>query len=166
MHQSSLLKLTDHTENFHWMTELKRHVDSERFLTPLSRLQKLTVLNSPGHWHQRFDRALSWYMVLWCNLSKQKFNATKLVWFQTPSHTSLPDYRGNIKHLKNKSMMYLCLWLYPNYDWISKKFQMYVSDEVLQLIMMWNCTISCGIYHPFYSYPEKNVEIFNFSRIQ
>ena len=60
----SLIKLTDRIDNLHPLTEykLKTHVDTERLLIALSRIQKLTVLyvmNSSGHGHQRFKRVLS-----------------------------------------------------------------------------------------------------------
>ena len=45
---------------------------------------------------------VSWGMVTWCNLSRQKFNTTKWVWFQIPSQTSSSEYRGNKKIWKKK----------------------------------------------------------------
>ena len=81
---------------------------------PLSWLKKLIVLyvdsdrrgfSLRGHWHQRFEHALSWDIVTRCNLSRPKFNTTKWVWFQIPSHTSLPEHRGNKIYISN---IYLC----------------------------------------------------------
>ena len=88
MHQSFLIKLTGQIENLHQMTELKltTYIDIIRFLHATSSVREI---DCSGHWHQRFERALSWYMVTWCNLSSQKCNTAKWVWFQIPSHTSL-----------------------------------------------------------------------------
>ena len=41
---------------------------------------------------------LSSDVVTWCNLSRQKINTTKWVWFEIPSHTSSQEYRGNRKN--------------------------------------------------------------------
>ena len=70
MHRSSLIKLTGHIENFHRGTEFNLGPTSilgDSYM-PLSRTQMLTVLyvqNSLGNFHQRFDRALSWDIVMW-----------------------------------------------------------------------------------------------------
>ena len=83
-----------------WLNWTWTYFSKQDFSKPLSRLQKLIVLyilNTSGHWYQLFERALSWDMVTWCDLSRQKFNTNKWVWFQSPSHTSLPEYRDNKK---------------------------------------------------------------------
>ena len=67
-------------------------------------LQKFTVLNRAGHWHQQFERALSWDIATLCNLSRQKFNTTQWVWLQIPSHTSPPEYRGNKKNTSRRDV--------------------------------------------------------------
>ena len=78
-------------------TDLNRSGEISRTLRQLHKLTALYVLNSTCYWHQRFERAISWGMVTWCSLSRQKFNTTKWVWFQIPSHTSSLEYRGNKK---------------------------------------------------------------------
>ena len=78
-------------------------------------LQKLTVLyvvlNSTGHRHQRFERALLWDMVTWCSLSSQKFNTTLWVWFQIASHTSSPEYREVPTFFQYGTKRYIILFL-------------------------------------------------------
>ena len=62
-------------------------------------LQKFLGLNRSGRCLQRFERALSWGMMMWCNLSRQTFKTTEWVWFQISSHTLLPEFRGKKKPL-------------------------------------------------------------------
>ena len=106
MHQSSLIKLAGHMETLHRVNELKLGptsilADSHMPLFLLQKLTYLYVLKSSGHWHQRFERALLWYMIMSCNLSRQKFNTTKMGPIpDLPFHTSLPEYRGNKNNVK------------------------------------------------------------------
>ena len=58
---------------------------------------RILRLEGLGHWHQRFQRILSWDKATWCNLLRQKFRTTRWVWFQILFHTSLPEYRCNKK---------------------------------------------------------------------
>ena len=79
LHESSLIKLTGHLEKLHRLNELKLGPsstlrDSSAALSQLQKLIVLYVLSNSGHWHQRFERALSWDRVRWCNLWGQKFN--------------------------------------------------------------------------------------------
>ena len=80
--------------------DLNRSGEISRTLSHLQKLTVLYVLSSSGHWHQRFERALSWDMLTWCSLSRQKFNTPKWILFQLPSYTSSSEYSGNTKILK------------------------------------------------------------------
>ena len=67
--------------------------------------------NSSGHWHQRFERTFSWYMVMWCNLSIQKFNTTKWVWFQIPPILYYQRIGAIRKHANSRSKSVRCNFL-------------------------------------------------------
>ena len=94
MHQLSLIKLTVLIFDCSYILNLYRvtawtglepictQQDSSKPLSQLHNLTVLYVLNSWGNWHQRFERGLSWDMITCCDLSWQKLNTIKWVWFK------------------------------------------------------------------------------------
>ena len=89
---------------------------------PLSWLQRLTVLyfddsekrglslSRSVYWHQRFEQALSWYMVTWCSLSSKEFNSTKMGSIpRTFPHLTLSEYK-NIKMIWNSLSLFTEIW--------------------------------------------------------
>ena len=82
-------------------------------------------INSWGHWHQRFESALSWDMVTWRNISRQKFRNHQIGSIQDTFQTSLPEYMGNRKNLYVFSMVCMYVWI------ISRRFSFQIKAHHL-----------------------------------
>ena len=69
-------------------------------------------------WHQRFERALSWHVVTWCSLSRQKFNTTKWVWFQIQNCVfqikQKKELQNYVLQFKRINQSYITLWFKSN----------------------------------------------------